>query len=124
MPTNVKFGYVFSAIFATFFLYFYFKKGGGLLIFFGSLTALLFLFTIFASSKLEPLNRAWYKFGLLLGRITSPIILIIIFFFLITPYALVMRFFGRDALLLKRRQVSSYWVDREPIEPDSFKDQF
>ena len=80
-----------------------------------------------APRVLAPLNRLWFRFGELLHRIVSPIALGIIFFGIITPYALVMHLFGRDALLLRRGSArQSYWVRREPPgpPPDSFRNQF
>lgn len=76
---------------------------------------------------LVPLNRLWFRFGELLHRIVSPVALGVIFFGAVTPYALVMRLFGRDALLLRKSSARpSYWVRREPPgpPPDSFHNQF
>ena len=80
-----------------------------------------------APQVLAPLNRLWFRFGELLHRIVSPIALGAIFFGVITPFALVMRAFKRDALLLHKRSARpSYWVRREPPgpPPDSFGNQF
>ncbi len=80
-----------------------------------------------APRLLAPLNRLWFKFGELLHRIVSPIALAAIFYGVITPFAVVMRLFKRDALLLRRRSARpSYWVRREPPgpPPDSFGNQF
>ena len=80
-----------------------------------------------APRALAPLNLLWFRFGELLHRIVSPIALGVIFFGVITPYALVMRLFGRDALLLRRGSArQSYWVRREPPgpPPDSLRNQF
>ena len=80
-----------------------------------------------APRVLAPLNRIWFRFGELLHRIVSPIALGVIFFGVITPYAFVMRLFGRDALLLRKQSARpSYWVRREPPgpPPDSFHNQF
>ena len=62
----------------------------------------------------------------MLGKVVSPIVLGILFFIVITPVAIGMRLFGRDALLMKKRAVCSYWIDRDPPgpKPESFKDQF
>jgi hypothetical protein len=76
---------------------------------------------------LAPLNLVWFRFGELLHRIVSPVALGVIFFGVITPYAFVMRLFGRDALLLRKGSARpSYWVRREPPGPpaDSFHNQF
>jgi hypothetical protein len=75
---------------------------------------------------LRPFNKAWYKLGLLMGRVVSPIVLGILFFILISPIAIVMRLAGRDALKLRKQNVQSHWIDRAPPGPssDSFKEQF
>jgi hypothetical protein len=87
---------------------------------------ILILAAIIAPRILGPLNRAWYHFGILLGRIVSPIVLGIIFFGLITPVAMIGRLFGRDELRLKPRQQVSYWIKREPPGPpgESFTNQY
>ena len=86
----------------------------------------LCILTALLPAWLAPFNRAWFLFGILLGRIISPIVMGIMFFLLITPVAVVTRSFGRDELRLKRRQVSSYWLDRvtDRLPAESFKDQF
>jgi hypothetical protein len=124
MPSDKKFGWLFTAIFLIGFGYFQWKHSLGFSIVSAFLAILFFLATICAPTALAPLNRAWFAFGLLLGKVVSPFVLSVIFFVLIVPVALVTRLFGRDILLLKNRQVSSYWVDKDPIEPDSFKNQF
>ena len=80
-----------------------------------------------APRLLAPLNLLWFRFGGLLHRIVSPVALAAIFYGVITPFAVVMRLFKRDALLLRRRSARpSYWVRREPPgpPPDSFGNQF
>lgn len=67
---------------------------------------------------LAPLNRLWMKLGELLARITNPVIMFAIFGLIFTPYALVMRLRGRDALRLRRNAAAmSHWVDRDPPGP-------
>ena len=80
-----------------------------------------------APGLLAPLNRLWTRFGLLLHKIVSPIVLGIMFFLVITPMGLVMRLFGKDPLRLRiDRSASTYWIGRTPPGPpaDSFIDQF
>jgi hypothetical protein len=79
-----------------------------------------------APRALRPLNKAWFWLGQLLGKVVSPIVLGIIFYGLLTPVAVAGRLLGRDELRLKRRPVSSYWVERQPPGPesDSFNHQF
>jgi hypothetical protein len=124
MPSNRKFGWLFTAIFTLCFGYFQLKDSLGWTILSAFLAILFALLTICLPTALAPLNRAWFALSLFLGKVVSPIVLSAIFFILITPVALTTRLFGRDALLLKKRQVSSYWVNKDPIEPDSFKNRF
>ena len=76
---------------------------------------------------LAPLNRLWFQFGLLLGRVTNPIIMGLVFFLLITPMALILRLRGNDPLRLRLApQAKSYWIERTPPGPTpaSMTDQF
>jgi hypothetical protein len=85
------------------------------------------LVALTAPSLLAPLNRLWTRFGLLLHKIVSPLVLGIMFFLVITPIGVVMRAFGKDPLRLKFDKGSaSYWIARDPPGPtaDSLKDQF
>lgn len=84
------------------------------------------LATVIAPTLLAPLNKAWYQLGLMMGRVVSPVVLGALFFIVITPVALFMRLIGRDALRIKKQQVPSYWIKRDPTGPmpESFKDQF
>ncbi len=66
-----------------------------------------------------PFNRAWHQFGLLLGKIVSPIVLGFIFFGILTPLALFLKLMKRDPLHLKPRQQKSYWVIRDHQESDT-----
>lgn len=78
-------------------------------------------------AMLAPLNRLWMKFGRLLHRFVSPIVLGLLFFVVITPMGLAMRMLGKDPLKLRAdTQSKSYWIDRTPPgpRPDSFIDQF
>lgn len=88
--------------------------------------ALLGLAALALPKLLTPLNRLWMAFGLLLGKIVSPLVLGLIFMVLITPVAVSTRLFGRDVLRMKKRNVSSYWLERDPAgpEPASFQRQF
>jgi hypothetical protein len=65
-------------------------------------------------------NRLWTRFGLLLHRITNPIIMGLVFFLAVTPTALILRMMGKDPLRRKiDRTANSYWIDREPPGPAS-----
>ena len=85
----------------------------------------VFLFLGLLNSKiLTPLNKLWFRFGLFLGKIISPIIMGVIFFLVVTPIGLLMRFFGKDVLNLKlNKKKSSYWIEK--VGPKSkMKNQF
>jgi hypothetical protein len=76
---------------------------------------------------LGPLNRVWTRLGLLLHKITSPIVLGVMFFGVITPMGILMRAFGKDLLKLRRQpDAATYWVDRQPPgpKPDTLPNQF
>ena len=64
------------------------------------------------SSILTPLNLLWFKFGMLLGRIVSPIVMALVFFIVVTPTGLIMKLFKKDLLQLKRKNKKSYWIER------------
>ena len=80
-----------------------------------------------APGLLAPLNRVWTRFGLLLHKVVSPVVLGIMFFLVITPMGFLMRLFGKDPLRLRiDRGASTYWIGRTPSAPSagSFIDQF
>jgi hypothetical protein len=80
-----------------------------------------------APAALAPLNRAWFRLGLLLGRVVNPVVMSVLFFLVVTPFALVMRARGRDPLRLRLdRAASTYWIERDPPGPaaDSFDRQY
>ena len=89
-------------------------------------SGVFFTLATYWPASLAPMNRAWFALGLLLGKVISPIVLGVLFFLLVTPIAVVTRVFGRDELRLKKRQTSSYWLDRASDRSlaESFKDQF
>lgn len=69
---------------------------------------------------LAPLNRMWMRLGLLLARITNPVIMAALFGLVFAPYAIVMRARGRDPLRLRRDHATpSYWITRDPPGPSS-----
>jgi len=76
--------------------------------------ALIFLALAFLKQELlKPLNNAWIKFGETLGKIIAPIIMALIFFFILTPIGLALRMFKKDLLKLKTSNDNSYWIKRE-----------
>ena len=77
------------------------------------IVAIIFLILgVLNSNFLSPLNKLWFKFGILLGRIISPIIMGFIFFLVVTPTGLIMRLLGKDILNLKFSNYKSYWIEK------------
>ena len=125
LPSNRKFGFFFTFLFALAAAYFYNIENITWAYTFTIVTLMFLLITLIKSNVLLPLNKLWMRFGLLLGMIVSPIVLGLIFFGLFTPIAILMRVSGRDELRLKLTQKASYWITRsEPIKSGSFKQQF
>ena len=86
--------------------------------------SIIFLLLGLINSKiLNPFNKLWFKFGIFLGKIISPLIMAIIFFLVVTPIGLLMRLLNKDLLNLKFNNNSSYWIEK--TEPKSkMKNQF
>ena len=75
------------------------------------------------SKLLNPLNIVWFKFGLFLGKIVSPIVMGIIFFFVVTPIALLMKLLQKDLLNLKFNKNNTYWIEKSGPK-SKMKNQF
>ena len=87
------------------------------------IVSLLFLtVTIIKPNLFTFLNKLWIKFGILLGKIISPIVMGLVFFFVVTPIGIFVKILKKDVMGLKRGQ-SSYWITRED-KIQSMKKQF
>jgi hypothetical protein len=75
------------------------------------------------SRYLTPLNIIWFKFGILLGNLISPIVMGLIFFTIVTPIGLLMRIFSKNFLNLKKNNDNSYWV-KTNNQKSKMKNQF
>ena len=108
-----SFGILFFIVFAIIGLYpllsFNFVRVWALVI------ASIFLFLgLTKPSVLKPLNTAWIKLGEILGKIIAPIVMLLVFFIVITPIGLMLRLFGKDILGLKfSEKVKTYWITRD-----------
>ena len=122
ISSNRSFGIVFFIFFLIVSLYpLYFN---GSLNIWALLLSVIFLILGLINSKiLTPLNILWFKFGMLLGRIISPIIMGMVFFFVVTPTGLLMKLFNKDLLKLKKKDTKSYWITKSN-EKSSMKNQF
>ena len=81
------------------------------------------LLGILNSKILTPLNKIWFKIGILLGNVISPIVMSIIFFLVVTPTSLLMKLFGKDILGIKKNRSKSYWIEKSGPK-SKMKNQF
>jgi len=125
LPSNKRFGYFFSTIFFIATGYFLYVESQTIGYIFAIVSVLFIATTLINADLLQPLNKIWMHFGLLLGKIISPIVLGIIFFGLFTPYGIVMRLLGRDELRLEIQKNKSHWILRsKSTQQINFKQQF
>ena len=75
------------------------------------------------SIYLTPLNKLWFKFGILLGQIISPIVMGIVFFIVVTPIALFMKILNKDVLNLNKNNKKTYWIEYKN-KSSKMKNQF
>ena len=86
--------------------------------------SIVFLILGILNSKiLTPLNKIWFKIGILLGNVISPIVMSIIFFLVVTPTSIIMKILRKDLLNLKKNNKNSYWIEKRK-QNSSMKKQF
>ena len=100
ISSNRSFGIVFSAVFLFIALY-PITYSGDIRIWSLIISFIFIILGLLNSKVLTPLNKLWFKFGVILGKIISPIIMGIIFFLVVTPIGLIMKVLGKDLLRLK-----------------------
>ena len=122
LPTNRNFGIVFFLVFLIIALWPLFN--GETIRYWSLIVSFIFFILGLINSKLlAPLNKIWFKFGILLGNIVAPIVMGIIFFFVITPIGIIMRLFGKDLLNLKKNSKNTYWLKKDN-KNNNMKNQF
>ncbi len=120
--SNRSFGIVFFLVFILIALYPIINQGEVRI--WSIFISLFFLILgIINSTILTPLNKLWFKFGIFLGKMISPLIMGIIFFLVVTPIAFFMRLLGKDLLNLKFNNDKSYWIQKTGPK-SKMKDQF
>jgi len=127
VSSDRSFGVVFTVIFIVVALWPYFSDGHSPIIWASIVAAIFCAAALIKPSLLAPMNRAWMRFGLLLSRVMTPILLGIFFFGFFIPLAILMRLMGMKLLQLEfDNNAESYWINRNPPEPrpDSAKQQF
>ena len=122
VSSNRSFGIVFFIFFLIIAVY-PFLKDVNLRIWSLIISSIFLILGLLNSKLLTPLNKIWFEFGIFLGKIISPLVMGIIFFFVVTPIGLFMRMLKKDLLNLKYNSDESYWIKRS--EPKSkMKNQF
>lgn len=125
MGSERSFGLVFAIVFAVIALW-PLPGGGEIRAWAMALSGAFVLAAMAAPRVLKPLNVLWFKFGMLLHHVVTPLVMGLLFFVTVTPIGLLMRATGKDPMRLKRGQTDSYWIVRDPPGPagDSMKNQF
>ena len=122
ISSNKSFGIVFFIFFLI--VSIYPLIDGGVLKVWSLAIAIIFLILGLLNSKiLTPFNKLWFKFGILLGIIVSPIVMGIVFFIVVTPISIIMKILRKDILNLKKNKNRSYWIEKSTIK-SSMKKQF
>jgi hypothetical protein len=121
-----SFGVVFGLVFGAVALWPLIK--GGEVRFWSLIVGGVFLLIAFIKpSLLQPLNKLWFKLGIVLGKIVTPIVMGALFFTTVTPIALIMKAVGKDSLRLKKNsKATTYWIERPEPGPGtgSMRNQF
>ena len=122
ISSNKSFGIVFAVVFSLIALWPLIK--GNEIRLWSLIIAIIFLMLGLLNSKiLTPLNKLWFKLGILLGNFVAPIIMGIIFFFVVTPTGIIMKLLRKDLIKLKKNNDESYWIEKKDIK-SSMKNQF
>ena len=120
--TNKSFGIVFFVFF--FIVSMFPLLNDGNIRFWSLIISIIFLILGILNSKiLTPLNQIWFKFGILLGRFVSPVVMGIVFFAIVTPTSVIMRILQKNLLNLKKNNKKTYWIERSKIK-SKMKNQF
>ena len=111
ISSNRNFGIVFFIVFLVIAIYPLINSSE--IRFWSLILSLLFLLLGLIDSKiLTPFNKLWFKFGIFLGKIISPLVMGIIFFFVVTPIGFIMRLLSKDILNLKYNNENTYWIKK------------
>jgi hypothetical protein len=118
---NITFGILFFTFFLIIGAY-PLKTGGAIRVWSVVLSLVFLIITIIRPNLFTFLNKLWIQFGISLGKIISPIVMGLVFFFVVTPIGILVRILKKDVMGLKRG-TSSYWINRED-KVQSMKKQF
>ena len=122
ISSNRNFGIVFFVVFLLIALY-PLTYSGEIRVWSLIISLIFLILGLLKSKILTPLNKFWFKFGIFLGKIISPVIMGVIFFLVVTPIGLIMRSLGKDVLNLKYNKNKSYWIEKTGLK-SKMKNQF
>ena len=111
ISSNRNFGIVFFIVFLLIAVY-PILKGNDIRIWSLLISFAFLILGLINSKLLTPLNKLWFKFGLLLGKIVTPLIMGFIFFIVVTPIGILMRLLKKDLLNLKYDEKKTYWIEK------------
>ena len=122
LPSNRNFGIVFSIVFLIIAIWPILNQNE--IRIWSMMISFIFLILGLINSKfLSPLNKAWFKFGLILGSVIAPIVMGIVYFLVVTPTGLIMKALGKDILGLKKNKNNTYWLEKDNSN-NNLKNQF
>ena len=124
--SNKTFGLFFAFIFVSL-SFFAFSKNHSFIAFIAfTSSVILIMISVFQPRRLSHLNAAWEKLSSIISKVTSPIIMGIIFVCLFVPISFFGKLRGRDELRLRPKIEPSYWIDVSPVHDEvfSFRNQY
>jgi len=122
ISSNRSFGIVFFVVFLLIAI-FPLSNGDEIRIWSLIISSIFLILGALNSKILTPFNKLWFKLGIFLGKIVSPLVMGVIFFFVVTPTGLIMRILGKDPLNLKYNLNKSYWIEKNGPK-SKMKNQF
>ena len=122
LPSNRNFGIIFSIVFLIISLWPLLNQND-IRIWSLIISGIFLVLGLINSKLLLPLNKIWFKFGILLGNFIAPIVMGIVYFMVVTPTGLIMKLFGKDLLNLKKNNKDTYWIEKDNSNND-LKNQF
>ena len=122
LPSNRNFGIVFSIVFLIISLWPLLSQND-IRIWSLIISGIFLVLGLINSKLLLPLNKIWFKFGILLGNFIAPIVMGVIYFMVVTPTGFIMRLLGKDLLNLKKNNKDTYWIEKDNSNSD-LKNQF
>lgn len=124
-PSNRSFGLVFTAVFLVAGLW-PLVRGGSPRVWALGAAAVFLIAALVTPTLLSPLNRAWLRLGLAMHRVVNPVVMGLLFYGVVTPFALVLRLAGKRFAAASRPDpdAATYWIDRRGDRPSRMDQQF